>query len=162
MFSFIDEMDSKTLLIVLLLAGIFFLFILFAYFWRMSRWANRRYREFSREIEYEKASRREVAGRRRINPRMKQDILKRDDYTCQICGISKQFLDDLCPGLGDYLLLEIDHIESVASGGTGKDEDNLQVLCWRCNRKKGGRLTNEEVEEMIDYGIWYLEDQWEE
>ncbi len=162
MFSFIDEMDSKTLLIVILLVGIFFLFVLFAYYWRKSRRANRRYRDFSQEIEYEKACRREVAGRRRINPRMKQDILERDDYTCQICGISKQFLDDLCPGLGDYLLLEIDHVESVARGGTGKDEDNLQVLCWRCNRKKGGKLTNEEVEEMIDYGIWYLEEQWEE
>ena len=62
----------------------------------------------------------EVAGRRRINPRMKQDILERDDYTCQICGISKQFLDDLCPGLGDYLLLEIDHIES---------DKKIDVLC---------------------------------
>ena len=62
-------------------------------------------------------------------------------------------MDELCPGLGDYLLLEIDHIESVASGGSGKDEDNLQVLCCRCNRKKGGELTNEEVLEEIDYGI---------
>ncbi|MBR6258439.1 MAG: HNH endonuclease [Lachnospiraceae bacterium] len=162
MFLSIEETDNKTLIIILLLACVVLLFILYAYYRSKSKRENRRYRNFSRRIEYEKASQREVAGRRRISPGMKQDVLERDDYTCQICGISKQFLDDLCPGLGDYLLLEIDHIESVARGGTGKDEDNLQVLCWRCNRKKGGKLTNEEVEEMIDYGIWYLEDQWEE
>ena len=33
------------------------------------------------------------------------------------------------------------------------DEDNLQVLCWKCNRKKGGNKTNEDVLESIDYGI---------
>ena len=87
---------------------------------------------------------------------MKQRILERDDYTCQICGISKDFLDDYYPGLGNYLLLKIDHIESVLNGGTEKDEDNFQVLCWRCNRKKGRNRTNEEVEDMIDYGIDYL------
>ncbi|MBR5421926.1 MAG: HNH endonuclease [Lachnospiraceae bacterium] len=89
---------------------------------------------------------------------MKRMILERDEYTCQICGISRDFVDELCPGLGDYLLLEIDHIESVAQGGSGRDGDNLQVLCWRCNRKKGGRRTNEQVRETIDYGIDFLEE----
>lgn len=87
---------------------------------------------------------------------MKQAILERDNYTCQICGISRGFLDHFIPGLGDYLLLEIDHIDSVANGGTGKDEDNLQVLCWRCNRKKGGDKTNEDVADTINYGMKYL------
>ena len=111
------------------------------------------YRKLVRRQRRELEAEREVSYRRRITPKMKQRILERDGYTCQICGISKDFMDELCPGLGDYLLLEIDHIESVASGGSGKDEDNLQVLCWRCNRKKGGELTNEEVLEEIDYGI---------
>ena len=54
------------------------------------------------------------------------------------------------------LLLEADHIQSVAQGGTGRDTDNLQCLCWRCNRKKGGMRTNNQVRRMIDYGIEYL------
>ena len=84
--------------------------------------------------------------------------VERDNYTCQICGISRDFLDELCPGLGDYLLLEADHIQSVKRGGTGKDIDNLQCLCWRCNRKKGGNKTNKDVRAEIDYGIWYLKE----
>ena len=115
------------------------------------------YKSLSSSLDRKKEAEREVAGRRRITPKMKQYILERDDYTCQICGISRDFLDELSPGLGDYLLLEIDHIESVARGGNGKDEDNLQVLCWRCNRKKGGKLTNAQVRRMIDYGVDLLE-----
>ena len=116
------------------------------------------YKRLTGDLRRRKEAEREVSGRRRITPKMKQRILERDEYTCQICGISRDFVDELCPGLGDYLLLEIDHIESVANGGSGRDEDNLQVLCWRCNRKKGGRRTNEEVQRMIDYGIDYLDE----
>ena len=101
--------------------------------------------------------RRDVARRRRIRPADKNEVFERDNYTCQICGISRDYLDSLCYGLGDYLLLEADHIRSVAQGGTGRDIDNLQCLCWRCNRKKGGRYTNEQVMRMIDYGIDRLE-----
>ena len=100
---------------------------------------------------------REIAQRRRIRVSDKNEVFERDNYTCQICGISRDFLDSLCEGLGDYLLLEADHIRSVSQGGTGRDIDNLQCLCWRCNRKKGGRRTNEEVRDMIDYGIEYLD-----
>lgn len=100
---------------------------------------------------------REIAQRRRIRVSDKNEVFERDNYTCQICGISRDFLDSLCEGLGDYLLLEADHIRSVSQGGTGRDIDNLQCLCWRCNRKKGGRRTNEEVRAMIDYGIEYLD-----
>ena len=100
---------------------------------------------------------REVAYRRRIRLSDKAEVFERDNYTCQICGISRDFLDSLCYGLGDYLLLEADHIQSVSQGGTGKDIDNLQCLCWRCNRKKGGKKTNEEVKRMIDYGIEKLD-----
>ena len=101
---------------------------------------------------------REVAGRRRIKLSDKRRVLERDNYTCQICGISKGILDSFCEGLGDYLLLEVDHIQSVSQGGTGRDIDNLQCLCWRCNRKKGGMRTNEEVREMIDYGVDYVDE----
>ena len=97
----------------------------------------------------------EIAKRRRVGKNDKLFILERDNYTCQICGISKQFVDNLCPGLGDYLLLEIDHIDSVANGANS-NTDNLQTLCWRCNRKKGGKKTNAQVIAIITYGIKYL------
>lgn len=114
---------------------------------------KRSYKNFVSDIDRKAAKEKEVAGRRRITMKTKQFVLERDGYTCQICGISKGFVDALCPGLGDYLLLEIDHITSVAEGGTGSDEENLQVLCWRCNRKKGKNKTNEQVAEIIDYGV---------
>lgn len=98
---------------------------------------------------------REIAGRRRIRAADKKYVFERDNYTCQICGMSKDYMDSFEEGLGDYLLLETDHIQSVAQGGSGDDVDNLQCLCWRCNRKKGGRRTNEEVMDMIDYGIGF-------
>ena len=115
-----------------------------------------RYRRQQRDILKQEEIDREVARRRRIRVSDKTEVFERDNYTCQICGISKDYLDSLCEGLGDYLLLEADHIRSVSQGGTGKDVDNLQCLCWRCNRKKGGRRTNEQVRDMIDYGIEYL------
>jgi len=100
----------------------------------------------------------DIAKRRRIRVADKNEVFERDNYTCQICGISRDYLDSFCEGLGDYLLLEADHIQSVEQGGTGSDVDNLQCLCWRCNRKKGGRKTNEQVKRIIDYGIRYLDD----
>ena len=101
----------------------------------------------------------DIAQRRRIRVADKNEVFERDNYTCQICGISRDYLDSFCEGLGDYLLLEADHIRSVEQGGTGSDVDNLQCLCWRCNRKKGGRKTNEQVRRIIDYGIKYLDDE---
>jgi len=123
-----------------------------------------RYKRQQRSIRRQEWSQREIAGRRRIRAADKNEVFERDNYTCQICGISRDYLDSFCEGLGDYLLLEADHIRSVSQGGTGRDVDNLQCLCWRCNRKKGGNKTNEQVRSMIDYGIDYLDDvgdEWE-
>ena len=132
--------------LIILLAIVLFAFIVVTF----------RYRRQQRDILRQEEIDREVARRRRIRVSDKTEVFERDNYTCQICGISKDYLDSLCEGLGDYLLLEADHIRSVSQGGTGKDIDNLQCLCWRCNRKKGGRRTNEQVKDMIDYGIEYL------
>ena len=115
--------------------------------------SEERYSDLSRHVEEEKEQKRETARRRYVTKTMKRHVLERANYTCQICGISKGYVDSLMPGLGDYLLLEVDHIVPVAKGGSGDDESNLQTLCWRCNRKKGKNRTNEEVREMIDYGI---------
>ena len=117
-----------------------------------------RYKWLRRSIRRQKQKQRELSQRRYIRSSDKEAVFERDNYTCQICGISRDFLEDLCPGLGDYLLLEADHIRSVKHGGSGGDIDNLQCLCWRCNRKKGGNKTNQEVQDEIDYGISYLEE----
>ena len=115
------------------------------------------YRRQQKQLLREDMLYRDIARRRRIKASDKEEVFERDNYTCQICGISREFMDSYCPGLGDYLLLEADHIRSVERGGRGDDIDNLQCLCWRCNRKKGGRKTNEEVMELLDYGIDYLD-----
>ena len=117
------------------------------------------YKRQQNSIRRQEKMQREVAGRRRIRQSDKNEVFERDKYTCQICGISRDYLDSFCEGLGDYLLLEADHIRSVSQGGTGRDIDNLQCLCWRCNRKKGGNKTNEQVRDLIDYGIDYLNEE---
>lgn len=61
---------------------------------------------------------------------LREKIKTRDDYTCQICGLSTY--DE------QNLLLEIDHIIPLSKGGV-TSEENLQTLCWRCNRSKGAK-----------------------
>lgn len=60
-------------------------------------------------------------------------IKKRDNYTCQMCGISIE--------QEPHLLLEIDHIIPISKNGE-TTMNNLQTLCWRCNRLKGNKLIN--------------------
>ena len=66
-----------------------------------------------------------------MTSKLRQNILKRDNYTCRSCGnsIAKE----------PNLLLEVDHMIPVSKGGYTV-EDNLQVLCWKCNRKKGNKI----------------------
>lgn len=97
----------------------------------------------------------EVAKRRRVSPTQRKAVLERDGYKCRICGISRQYLDDKVPGLGEYLRLEIDHIVPIAQGGTG-DESNLQCLCWRCNSLKGSKKTNKQVNSLRKWGAGFL------
>ena len=67
-------------------------------------------------------------SRRRISGTTRQNVLMRDNYTCQICGATVK----------DGAKLEIDHIIPYSKGGTNK-ENNLQVLCQQCNREKHNR-----------------------
>ena len=67
-------------------------------------------------------------NRRLISGTTRQNVLMRDNYTCQICGATVK----------DGAKLEIDHIIPYSKGGTN-DESNLQVLCQRCNREKHNR-----------------------
>ena len=66
-----------------------------------------------------------------MTSRLRQKIKERDNYTCKVCGNSIH--------VEPNLLLEIDHIIPVSKGGATVEE-NLQTLCWRCNRTKGDKL----------------------
>ena len=66
-----------------------------------------------------------------MTTKLRRAILDRDNYTCRICGNSVHNEPNL--------LLEVDHIIPVAKGGVTV-EDNLQALCWRCNRSKGSKV----------------------
>lgn len=62
---------------------------------------------------------------------LRSSIKKRDKYTCQNCGVS---IHDQ-----SLLLLEIDHIIPISKGGLSTP-DNLQTLCWKCNRTKSNKI----------------------
>ena len=64
--------------------------------------------------------------RKPMKPSLRFEILKRDDYRCQICGNTAK----------EGAKLEVDHIHPVSKGGSN-NPDNLQVLCRDCNAGKG-------------------------
>lgn len=66
--------------------------------------------------------------RKLMTKKLREQIAKRDNYTCQICG---KYMPD---GVG----LHIDHIVPIAKGGKTV-ESNLQVLCSKCNGKKSSK-----------------------
>lgn len=72
-----------------------------------------------------------IAGQRALMTlSLREKIKKRDDFKCCNCNL----------GIKDEpnLLLEIDHIIPLSKGGKTIWE-NLQTLCWRCNRSKGSK-----------------------
>lgn len=76
--------------------------------------------------------RKSVAGQRALmTARLRAAIKTRDNYTCQQCSVSVT--------AEPHLLLEVDHIVPLSRGGLTAEE-NLQTLCWRCNRTKSNKL----------------------
>lgn len=63
--------------------------------------------------------------RKLMTAELREEIARRDNYTCQICG---KYMPD---GVG----LHIDHIIPIKKGGKSVPS-NLQVLCSKCNGKK--------------------------
>lgn len=80
------------------------------------------------KVEFRKS----FAGQRSLMTRaLRTTIKERDSYTCQGCGNSSKKEPNL--------LLEIDHIVPISKGGI-TSEENLQILCWKCNRSKGSKV----------------------
>jgi hypothetical protein len=69
-----------------------------------------------------------------MTTKLREYIKTRDNFTCCQCGNSTKAEPNL--------LLEVDHIIPIAKGGL-TIEDNLQTLCWKCNRSKGAKLASE-------------------
>jgi hypothetical protein len=66
-----------------------------------------------------------------MTKKMRESIKNRDNFTCCNCGNSTYKEPNL--------LLEIDHIIPVTKGGC-TIEENLQTLCWKCNRSKSNKV----------------------
>ena len=79
-------------------------------------------------VKYKKSA----AGQRALmTSKLREKIKQRDNFTCQKCGLSVEQEPNL--------LLEIDHIIPLSKNGL-TTEENLQTLCWKCNRSKGSKI----------------------
>jgi 5-methylcytosine-specific restriction endonuclease McrA len=67
---------------------------------------------------------------------IRRKAFKRDNYTCVKCG-KKDCASAL---IGD-------HIIPIACGGDEFDLDNVQTLCWDCNKKK----TRSDMKRIAEY-----------
>jgi len=71
-----------------------------------------------------------------ISVALRRSVYKRDQHTCQYCGITAHPLDKNWYG---WSVLNIDHIYPRSLGGLDV-EFNLLTACWRCNSQKGNRI----------------------
>lgn len=83
------------------------------------------YMQWRNGKKYDETSKRE---RKYLTDKMRYDVLKRDDFKCQKCGITAK----------DGAKLHVDHIIPVSKGGT-TTLSNLQTLCDRCNLGKSDK-----------------------
>ena len=63
--------------------------------------------------------------RKPLSKRIRFEVLRRDNFTCQYCGRKASEVE-----------LHVDHIRSVATGG-GNEMENLITACVDCNLGKG-------------------------
>ena len=73
---------------------------------------------------------------RKINWRLRAQILIRDNCICQMCGAS--------PAKNPDVVLHVDHIKPYSKGGETIQE-NLRTLCSVCNIGKSDMYDNEEL-----------------
>lgn len=71
-----------------------------------------------------------VVFSRSISSKLRAEVLDRNGFTCQMCGLSPGEID---PSTGRKVRLHIGHIVDKSIGG--KDElSNLRTLCSTCNQ----------------------------
>jgi 5-methylcytosine-specific restriction endonuclease McrA len=72
----------------------------------------------------------EVSFSRPISARIRAEVLDRNGFTCQMCGLTP---GDIDPATGRKVRLHIGHIKDKSLGGL--DElSNLRALCSTCNQ----------------------------
>jgi len=80
----------------------------------------KQHEEYMKSVKYQRSI---------LSDSLRYDVLKRDEFACQICGASYK---------NDGVKLEVDHVIPVSKGGKTELE-NLQTLCERCNRGKSNK-----------------------
>jgi hypothetical protein len=76
--------------------------------------------------------------RKAISKKMRFEIFKRDNFTCQYCSAKPPNIP-----------LEIDHILPVSKGGDNS-KDNLITSCFDCNRGKSSNELNTVIPTLIE------------
>lgn len=87
--------------------------------------------EFQHQPAQKKKTKRKYRKRTGIPRGIRNEVFKRDNYTCVQCGAKK---GDKKPD-GSTVSLHIDHKKPLAKGGTD-EMSNLQTLCKDCNLNK--------------------------
>jgi 5-methylcytosine-specific restriction endonuclease McrA len=75
----------------------------------------------------------------RFSIKQRKDLLDRDNWTCQICGIKVHDSAWRCNAPDKA---NVDHIVPISKGGTS-ELSNLRILCQTCNLMKGDKLDSE-------------------
>jgi len=78
---------------------------------------------------------------RSISLQLRNEILERNGFTCQLCGVTAGDPDPADPS--KHARLHVDHVKPITQGGTN-DRDNLRVLCTACNLGKKDLQTTSE------------------
>lgn len=87
------------------------------------------YLEWKNGKKYAETQRQE---RKIMNDDIRYNVLKRDNFTCKICGATAK----------DGAKLHADHIIPISEGGKTV-MSNLQTLCERCNIGKSNKIDND-------------------
>lgn len=97
-------------------------------------------------LEGEPTVRTDVAFSHVISAKLRAEVLDRNGFTCQMCGLTP---GDIDPTTGRKVRLHVGHIKDKSLGG--KDElSNLRALCSTCNQG-AKNITGEKPS-----GIWLL------
>ena len=72
----------------------------------------------------------DIKFQRGISQKTKAEVLDRNGFTCQMCGLTPGEID---PGTGRKVRLHMGHIVDKSLGGTD-EASNLRALCSSCNQ----------------------------